>query len=133
MESGISLETCCASLAELLPEDKRGQILSIRGATIINDSYNSNPEALKAMIATLAAMPLSGNGRRILVAGEMLELGPESAALHAACGKAAADAGIDIVAGVRGQATEHRRRRPSGIARGTLLRIARAGRGMAAR
>ncbi len=56
------------------------------------------------MIATLASMPLSGNGRRILVAGEMLELGPESAALHAACGKAAADAGIDIVAGVRGHA-----------------------------
>ena len=104
VESGISLETCCASLAELLPEDKRGQILSVRGATVINDSYNSNPEALKAMIATLASMPLSPGGRRILVAGEMLELGPESAALHAACGKAAADAGIDIVAGVRGQA-----------------------------
>lgn len=88
----------------MFPEDKRGQILSVRGATVINDSYNSNPEALKAMIATLASMPLSGNGRRILIAGEMLELGPESAALHAACGKAAADAGIDIVAGVRGQA-----------------------------
>jgi UDP-N-acetylmuramoyl-tripeptide--D-alanyl-D-alanine ligase len=88
----------------LQPEDKRGQILTVRGATIINDSYNSNPEALKAMIATLASMPLSGGSRRILVAGEMLELGLGSATLHAACGAAAADAGIDMVVGVRGQA-----------------------------
>jgi len=104
MEAGIPLEICCEALAELLPEDKRGQIVAVRGATVINDSYNSNPEALKAMIATLTAMPVSGEGRRILVAGEMLELGPESAALHAACGKAAADAGIDVVVGVRGHA-----------------------------
>lgn len=104
LEAGISLETCCDALGELRPDDKRGQILNIRGATIINDSYNSNPEALKAMIQTLASMPVSGDGRRILIAGEMLELGPESASLHASCGKAAAEAGIDIVAGVRGHA-----------------------------
>ncbi len=47
--------------------------LRIGGATVINDCYNSNPEALKSMIATLASMPAK---RRILVAGEMLELGP---------------------------------------------------------
>ncbi len=105
IEAGIPLEICCESLGELRPEDKRGQILSVRGATIINDSYNSNPEALKAMIGTLASMPLSAGGRRILIAGEMLELGTESAALHAASGKAAAEAGIDIVAGVRGYAS----------------------------
>jgi UDP-N-acetylmuramoyl-tripeptide--D-alanyl-D-alanine ligase len=104
LEAGIPLETCCDALGELLPEDKRGQILNIHGATIINDSYNSNPEALKAMIQTLASMPVAGDGRRILVAGEMLELGPESVALHASCGKAAAEVGIDIVAGVRGHA-----------------------------
>jgi UDP-N-acetylmuramoyl-tripeptide--D-alanyl-D-alanine ligase len=101
LEAGISLEECCAALAELRPEDKRGQVLTVRGATIINDCYNSNPEALKSMIATLQGTP---GERRILVAGEMLELGPEAAALHAACGKAAADAGIDVVVGVRGNA-----------------------------
>ncbi len=53
------------------------------------------------MIATLAGMPAT---RRILVAGEMLELGKESPALHAACGKAAAEAGINLVIGVRGAA-----------------------------
>jgi UDP-N-acetylmuramoyl-tripeptide--D-alanyl-D-alanine ligase len=101
LEAGIPLEESCAALAELRPEDKRGQVLTVRGATIINDSYNSNPEALQSMIATLKETPAE---RRILVAGEMLELGPEAAALHAACGKAAAGAGIDVVVGVRGNA-----------------------------
>jgi UDP-N-acetylmuramoyl-tripeptide--D-alanyl-D-alanine ligase len=101
VEAGISLAACCVALEALRPEDKRGQILTLRGATIINDCYNSNPEALKSMIKTLRATPAQ---RRILVAGEMLELGPEAAALHSACGKAAAQAGIEIVLGVRGNA-----------------------------
>lgn len=104
LEAGISLEDCCAALAELQPEDKRGQVLTINGATVINDCYNSNPEALKAMIRTLAAMPVADGARRILVAGAMLELGPDSAALHAACGTAAVEAGINLVAGVSGDA-----------------------------
>jgi UDP-N-acetylmuramoyl-tripeptide--D-alanyl-D-alanine ligase len=67
----------------------------------LNDSYNSNPEALRSMIRTLAARPAV---RRILVAGEMLELGEHGPALHAACGKAAAEAGLDIAVGVGGNA-----------------------------
>jgi UDP-N-acetylmuramoyl-tripeptide--D-alanyl-D-alanine ligase len=54
------------------------------------------------MILTLAARPAS---RRILIAGEMLELGEHGPSLHAACGKAAAEAGLDLVIGVRGNAT----------------------------
>jgi UDP-N-acetylmuramoyl-tripeptide--D-alanyl-D-alanine ligase len=104
LASGIPLEVCCAALAELQPDEKRGRVVTIRGAKIINDSYNSNPEALKAMIGTLAAIPIAGKGRRILVAGEMLELGPQSAALHEACGEKAAQAGVDIAIGVRGHA-----------------------------
>jgi UDP-N-acetylmuramoyl-tripeptide--D-alanyl-D-alanine ligase len=102
--SGIPLEICCAALVELQPDEKRGRVVIVRGAKVINDSYNSNPEALKAMIGTLASIPVGAKGRRILVAGEMLELGPESKALHAACGETAARAGIDIVVGVCGYA-----------------------------
>jgi UDP-N-acetylmuramoyl-tripeptide--D-alanyl-D-alanine ligase len=89
----------CRAAGRLRPPDKRGEVLRIGGATVINDCYNSNPEALKSMIATLASMPAK---RRILVAGEMLELGPEAVALHRECGKAAAESGIDLVVGVRG-------------------------------
>jgi UDP-N-acetylmuramoyl-tripeptide--D-alanyl-D-alanine ligase len=101
LEAGIPLEECATAAGRLRPPDKRGQVLRISEATVINDCYNSNPEALKSMITTLAAMPAK---RRILVAGEMLELGPESIPLHRECGRVAAEAGIDLVVGVRGNA-----------------------------
>jgi UDP-N-acetylmuramoyl-tripeptide--D-alanyl-D-alanine ligase len=103
LEAGVDLDDAVAALASLTAGDKRGQVIEIDGATILNDSYNSNPEALRSMIRTLAARPA---GRRILVAGEMLELGEQGPALHSACGRAAAEAGLDLVAGVQGNA-EH--------------------------
>jgi UDP-N-acetylmuramoyl-tripeptide--D-alanyl-D-alanine ligase len=101
LEAGIPLADCAAAAGRLQPSDKRGEVLRIGGATVINDCYNSNPEALKSMIAALASMPAK---RRILVAGEMLELGPGAVALHRECGKAAAESGVDLVVGVRGHA-----------------------------
>jgi UDP-N-acetylmuramoyl-tripeptide--D-alanyl-D-alanine ligase len=101
LEAGIPLAECAAAVAHLRPPDKRGEVLRIGGATVINDCYNSNPEALKSMITTLAAMPAK---RRILIAGEMLELGREAIALHRECGRVAAESGIDLVVGVRGNA-----------------------------
>jgi UDP-N-acetylmuramoyl-tripeptide--D-alanyl-D-alanine ligase len=101
LEAGVDLDTAVAALASLSAGEKRGQVIEIGGATILNDSYNSNPEALRSMIRTLAAWPAR---RRILVAGEMLELGEHGPALHAACGRAAAEAGLDLVAGVQGNA-----------------------------
>jgi len=103
LEAGVDLDAAVAALESLTAGDKRGQMIEIGGATILNDCYNSNPEALRSMIRTLAARPAR---RRILVAGEMLEMGEHGPALHAACGKAAAEAGLDLVAGVQGNA-EH--------------------------
>jgi UDP-N-acetylmuramoyl-tripeptide--D-alanyl-D-alanine ligase len=103
LEAGVDLDAAVAALESLRAGDKRGQVMEIGGATLLNDSYNSNPEALRSMIRTLAARPAR---RRILVAGEMLELGEQGPALHAACGRAAAGAGLDLVAGVQGNA-EH--------------------------
>jgi UDP-N-acetylmuramoyl-tripeptide--D-alanyl-D-alanine ligase len=101
LEAGVELDAAVATLASLTAGDKRGQVIEIAGATILNDSYNSNPEALRSMIRTLAGRSA---GRRILVAGEMLELGEQGPALHTACGRAAAEAGLDMVAGVGGNA-----------------------------
>ena len=104
LEAGVELDAAVAAIASLTAGDKRGQMIQIAGATILNDSYNSNPEALRSMIRTLAARP--AEGRRILVAGEMLEMGEHGPALHAECGRAAVEAGLDLVAGVQGNA-EH--------------------------
>jgi len=103
LEAGVDLDAAVAALESLTAGDKRGEVMEIGGAVVINDCYNSNPEALRSMIRTLASRPAS---RRILVAGEMLEQGEHGPALHSACGRAAAEAGLDLVAGVSGNA-EH--------------------------
>jgi UDP-N-acetylmuramoyl-tripeptide--D-alanyl-D-alanine ligase len=61
------------------------------GGMLIDDSYNANPQSVAAAIAALAARP----GQRILVLGEMRELGPDSARLHAEVGQGARQAGIE--------------------------------------
>jgi UDP-N-acetylmuramoyl-tripeptide--D-alanyl-D-alanine ligase len=102
LEAGVELDAAVAALQSLIAGDKRGEVLEVAGATLLNDCYNSNPEALRSMIRTLAARP--AEGRRILVAGEMLEMGEQGPTLHTACGHAAVEAGLDLVIGVQGNA-----------------------------
>jgi UDP-N-acetylmuramoyl-tripeptide--D-alanyl-D-alanine ligase len=101
LQSGIGLGECAAAVSEMRTGDKRGEVLEWRGAMLINDCYNSNPAALNAMVDALMAIP---GERHIVVAGEMLELGAEAAALHAACGLRMAERGAAFVLGVRGMA-----------------------------
>jgi UDP-N-acetylmuramoyl-tripeptide--D-alanyl-D-alanine ligase len=101
LDRGMAPTEAIAALAKLKPAEKRGQLLKIKGATVINDCYNSNPKALNAMIDSLAGIP---GQRHILVAGEMLELGPTAEALHRQSGEHAVQRGIDLVLGVRGMA-----------------------------
>ena len=98
---GMKVAEAVAALATLKPADKRGQVLQFGNITVINDCYNSNPKALKAMVDALAGMKAR---RRIVVAGEMLELGPAGEQLHRDSGRHIAEKNIDILIGVRGLA-----------------------------
>ena len=105
LEHGITPSEIAATLPSLQPADKRGQVVQLGSITVLYDCYNSSPKALMAAVDTLAAMPAR---RRIVVAGEMLELGPTGEQLHRECGRyvARAQAGskIDFLLGVRGLA-----------------------------
>ncbi len=101
IERGLGPAEATRALATLAPADKRGAVVQLGNITVINDCYNSNPTALDAMVDTLAAMPAK---RRIVVAGEMLELGPSGEELHRRSGQHMAEKGIDILVGVRGLA-----------------------------
>ena len=103
LERGVPLVEAAAALADLAPADKRGQLLQLGGATVINDCYNSNPKALDAMVDALLALPAE---RHIVVAGEMLELGPTGPDLHRQCGRRMAERGVDALVGVRGAAEQ---------------------------
>jgi UDP-N-acetylmuramoyl-tripeptide--D-alanyl-D-alanine ligase len=103
MEAGVSPSEVATALAALTSQDKRGQLLQVAGATVINDCYNSNPKALEAMVTSFARLAA---GRRIVVAGEMLELGPTGPDLHRQCGAAIAKSGVDVLLGVRGAARQ---------------------------
>ncbi len=82
---------------------QRGEILALPGGiTVLNDSYNSNPLAIEQMLETLAAWPRAD--RRIVVAGEMLELGPASPELHREIGRQCAERGVDWLLAVQGDA-----------------------------
>jgi UDP-N-acetylmuramoyl-tripeptide--D-alanyl-D-alanine ligase len=64
---------------------------------LIDESYNASPAAVRAAIAVLGATDVTPHGRRIAVLGDMLELGPDSARLHAELAAPLADAKINLV------------------------------------
>jgi len=102
---GMSAGEVAKSLATVQPPPQRGEVLHFKdGFTVINDSYNSNPTALLSMAATLVEG--AGSSRKIVVAGEMLELGENENAIHRDTGEKLAGLGIDKLIGVRGLATE---------------------------
>jgi len=101
----LPMEQIIESLRHLRQAEMRGRILHFKeGFTIIDDSYNSNPCALMRMTDTLCRIP--AYTRRILVAGEMRELGDSAPSHHYQCGAWAARHGVHFLAGVGGFAEE---------------------------
>jgi UDP-N-acetylmuramoyl-tripeptide--D-alanyl-D-alanine ligase len=90
---GLSLEDCAAGLASAPLAKARLQIKEINGIQFIDDSYNANPDSMRAALRTL--VELDADGRRIAVLGQMSELGEESERGHREVGEAAAAFGID--------------------------------------
>ncbi|MFI5167430.1 MAG: UDP-N-acetylmuramoyl-tripeptide--D-alanyl-D-alanine ligase [Thermoanaerobaculales bacterium] len=83
---GVPPAALAPCAADLRPAPRRGEIHRLRGSiTVVDDSYNSSPEAAKALLALLAVTP----GRRVAVLGEMLELGANAPELHREVGRRA--------------------------------------------
>jgi UDP-N-acetylmuramoyl-tripeptide--D-alanyl-D-alanine ligase len=82
---GFDLEDIAAALADYRAVPMRCEVTEIRGATIINDTYNSNPTAMRAALELLHDFDAAG--RRIVICGDMAELGTQSIALHWQMGK----------------------------------------------
>jgi UDP-N-acetylmuramoyl-tripeptide--D-alanyl-D-alanine ligase len=107
---GADVERAAEALAAMTPLPGRGQrhrvFLGDGYLTVIDESYNASPAALKAALQVLAATKPAAGGRRIAVLGDMLELGPEAPSMHAAFAVCAQAKGIDLVFTV-GQHTRH--------------------------
>lgn len=96
---GILPAELIEAVAALRPSKMRGERLTYRGVLILNDCYNSNPEAVRSMLDVLRETPAR---RRIAVLGEMLELGHWSEGLHGDIGRYAVENGISVLIGIRG-------------------------------
>ena len=98
---GADLAAAALSLAALSPPAGRGErtALELEGGTawLIDESYNANPAAVRAALATLSGIETGPRGRRIAVLGDMLELGPTSPELHRGLAESVEAAGIDLV------------------------------------
>jgi len=103
---GMTQDEIATSLSTVSSPPQRGEVLHFaEGFTVIDDSYNSNPAALMSMVRTLVDGSSAGQ-RKIVVAGEMLELGADEAAIHKQTGVEIAKSGVDLLIGVRGLAEE---------------------------
>ncbi|MCX6353863.1 MAG: UDP-N-acetylmuramoyl-tripeptide--D-alanyl-D-alanine ligase [Candidatus Aureabacteria bacterium] len=95
---GMDPDEMAERLADFRTPPMRTQVLHRGGIVVINDAYNANPASMRAAIETLAAM--RARGKKVLVAGDMRELGEAADEAHGAVGRLAAERGIDLLIAV---------------------------------
>jgi UDP-N-acetylmuramoyl-tripeptide--D-alanyl-D-alanine ligase len=96
LDAGVPLPAIVERAATLSPASHRGEVKRLAsGVTVLDDSYNANPLAVRKALDVIASEPHAR--RRVAVLGEMLELGPESVRLHEECGRAAVRSKIDVL------------------------------------
>ncbi len=92
---GMCRDEILEALCNLPNTSRRLECKQLGAITVVDDTYNSNPGSARAALHALAGMRV--RGRRIVLLGEMLELGDQSAALHRRLGREACEAGVDVV------------------------------------
>jgi len=103
VDAGVPLAGIAAAASKLRPADHRGAVHRLKGGvTLIDDSYNSSPTALRRALEVLTSDQRAG--RKVAVLGEMLELGDHSVRMHEECGRAAASAGLSVLVTIGGVA-----------------------------
>lgn len=93
--SGVDPYEMQIALRRILPVGRRLQYANLGGVHVLDDSYNANPASTKAALRTLAGF--EGEGQRIAVLGDMLELGDHTTRLHREVAELAASLAIDLV------------------------------------
>ena len=92
LAAGIGLDSIGRGLESLAPVNGRFNIHTLPGdVTVIDDTYNANPESLAVALDVLAM----ADGEKWLVLGDMGELGPRAAEMHREAGRRAREAGVD--------------------------------------
>lgn len=93
IELGLSDSEIIAGIGKYETVGHRGRVIRKGQQTIVDDCYNANPTSVESAIRSLRRLP----GRHVCILGDMLELGEESAMLHAACGRFAREQGIELL------------------------------------
>lgn len=98
---GVSVAKMRQALASFRAPSQRMQTFKVKGVEVINDTYNANPDSMRAALRLLSEAGKIKRGRRTMaILGDMLELGSQARALHQELGREVAKLGIDILIAV---------------------------------